>query len=154
MPKYRAVATMDVGYEAIIDAPDMDTAYKWAKDGYGFVKWKKVDDGHDWALEFVEHDGENYHVKYTKTIQDYLGETEGYVTEYGDGTKVKDGVVYPPTVANPREETDRLLEMVEEGLIDPKLVVLMCVKYMSEADVADMMDCNELSERFMEEEDE
>lgn len=57
-------------------------------------------------------------------------------------------------MANPREETDRLLEMVEEGLIDPKLVVLMCVKYMSEADVADMMDCNEISERFMEEEDE
>lgn len=51
---------------------------------------------------------------------------------------------------NPREQTDKLLEMIEEGLIDPKLVVLMCVQYMSEADVADMMDCNELSGRFME----
>ena len=47
-----------------------------------------------------------------------------------------------------RQETNKLLEMVDEGLIDPKEVVTMCVKYMSEDDVADMMDCNELSERF------
>jgi threonine dehydrogenase-like Zn-dependent dehydrogenase len=50
-----------------------------------------------------------------------------------------------------RQETNKLLEMVDEGLIDPKEVVTMCVKYMSEDDVADMMDCNELSDRFQEE---
>ena len=49
-----------------------------------------------------------------------------------------------------RENTEKLLTMIEEGLLDPTEVVTMCVKYMSEDDVADMMDCNELSDRFME----
>ena len=49
-----------------------------------------------------------------------------------------------------RQETNRLLEMIDEGLLDPKEVVTMCVKYMSEDEVADMMDANELSERFEE----
>ena len=52
-----------------------------------------------------------------------------------------------------RQETNRLLEMIDEGVLDPKAVVTMCVKYMSEDDVADMMDCNELSERFDEDEE-
>ena len=55
---------------------------------------------------------------------------------------------------NVRKETSRLLEMVEDGLLDKDLVILACVKYMSESDVADMMDCNEWSERFNEDEDE
>ena len=55
-------------------------------------------------------------------------------------------------MADPRKETNKLLEMIEEGLLDPKQVVNMCVSYMSEADVADMMDCNELSDRFVEQE--
>ena len=49
-----------------------------------------------------------------------------------------------------RQETNRLLEMIDEGLLDPKEGVTMCVKYMSEDEVADMMDANELSERFEE----
>ena len=49
-----------------------------------------------------------------------------------------------------RENTEKLLTMIEEGLLDPTEVVTMCVKYMSEDDVADMMDCNELSDRFVE----
>ena len=52
-----------------------------------------------------------------------------------------------------RQETNRLLEMIDEGILDPKEVVTMCVKYMSEDDVADMMDANELSERFDEDEE-
>ena len=52
-----------------------------------------------------------------------------------------------------RQETNRLLEMIDDGMLDPKAVVTMCVKYMSEDDVADMMDCNELSERFDEDEE-
>ena len=52
-----------------------------------------------------------------------------------------------------RQETNRLLEMIDDGVLDPKAVVTMCVKYMSEDDVADMMDCNELSERFDEDEE-
>jgi len=51
-----------------------------------------------------------------------------------------------------RKQTNKFIEMVEEGLVDPITAVTMCVKYMSEDDVADMMDCNELSDRFMEEE--
>ena len=48
---------------------------------------------------------------------------------------------------------DKAIELVEEGIIDPIQMVIMCVKYMSEDDVEDMLDCNELSERFQEEDD-
>ena len=43
----------------------------------------------------------------------------------------------------PRKYTDRLLEMVEEGLLDRDTVIMSCVKYMSEDDVHDMMHANE-----------
>ena len=38
---------------------------------------------------------------------------------------------------------EKLLEMVEEGLLDKDLVIMACVKYMSDADVTDMMKRNE-----------
>jgi enamine deaminase RidA (YjgF/YER057c/UK114 family) len=50
-----------------------------------------------------------------------------------------------------RQATERLLEMVEEGLLDRDNVIMACVKYMSEDDVADMMHINEF---FTTEEDE
>ena len=53
-------------------------------------------------------------------------------------------------MANTRKQTNKFIEMVEEGLVNPIDAVTMCVKYMSEDDVADMMDCNELSDRFVE----
>jgi hypothetical protein len=43
----------------------------------------------------------------------------------------------------PREATEKLLEMVEEGLLDRDTVIMACVKYMSEDDVADMCHINE-----------
>ncbi len=49
-----------------------------------------------------------------------------------------------------RPNTEKLLSMIEEGILEPTSVVTMCMKYMSEDDVTDMMDCNELSERFTE----
>jgi len=49
-----------------------------------------------------------------------------------------------------REYTNKLLEMVEEGILDRDAVIMACVKYMSEDEVRDMMHCNE----FIEEEDE
>ena len=49
-----------------------------------------------------------------------------------------------------RKETNRLLDMIEEGLIDPHAVADMCLAYMSEADVADMMRANDI----LDEEDE
>ena len=45
-----------------------------------------------------------------------------------------------------REATNKFLEMVEEGLIDPVEAVRMCVKWMSEDDVAAMMKANELED--------
>lgn len=37
-----------------------------------------------------------------------------------------------------RKVTNAVLEMVEEGLLDPKQVLLSCLVYMSEDEVADM----------------
>jgi len=42
-----------------------------------------------------------------------------------------------------REATNKLLEMVADGLLDKDQVILACVKYMSEDDVKDMMIANE-----------
>ena len=42
-----------------------------------------------------------------------------------------------------REYTNKRLEMVEEGLLDKDMVIMACVKFMSEDDVRDMMEANE-----------
>lgn len=49
-----------------------------------------------------------------------------------------------------REYTNKLLEMLDEGLLDKDAVIMACVKYMSEDEVRDMMEANE----FLIEEDE
>ena len=46
---------------------------------------------------------------------------------------------------------DAALALVEEGLVSAEQMLSMCLGYMSTDDVADMLDCNELSERFLEE---
>jgi len=48
-----------------------------------------------------------------------------------------------------RHYTNKLLDMIDEGLIDKKLVIDACLSYMSETDVEDMMRCND----FLTEED-
>ena len=53
-----------------------------------------------------------------------------------------------------REYTNKLLEMVEEGLLDRDTVIMACVKYMSESDVQDMMESNEFVPEEDEDEDE
>jgi len=45
-----------------------------------------------------------------------------------------------------RKYTNRLLEMIEEGILDKDNVILACVKYMPESDVQDMMEVNEMIE--------
>ena len=50
-----------------------------------------------------------------------------------------------------RQATDKILEMVEEGILDKDTVIMSCLKYMSEDDVADMAHSNEF---FINEEDE
>ena len=48
---------------------------------------------------------------------------------------------------------DEALELVENGVVSAEAMLTMALKYMSTDDVADMLDCNELSDRFMEDED-
>ena len=50
-----------------------------------------------------------------------------------------------------RQATNKLLEMIEEGVLDRDGVIMACVKYMSEDDVADMCHVNEF---FYDEDDE
>ncbi len=52
-------------------------------------------------------------------------------------------------MSNVREATDKILELVEQGILDKDTVIMSCLKYMSEDDVADMAHCNEF---FLEEE--
>ena len=46
---------------------------------------------------------------------------------------------------------DEALELVENGVVSAEQMLTMALKYMSTDDVADMLDCNELSARFMDE---
>ena len=48
---------------------------------------------------------------------------------------------------------DIALELVENGLVSAESMLTMALKYMSNDDVEDMLDSNELSERFFEDED-
>jgi hypothetical protein len=41
-----------------------------------------------------------------------------------------------------REYTNKVLEAVEEGLLDRDMVIMACLKCMSEKDVEDMCDVN------------
>ena len=48
---------------------------------------------------------------------------------------------------------DIALELVENGMVSAEDMLTMTLKYMSNDDVEDMLDTNELSERFFEDED-
>ena len=48
---------------------------------------------------------------------------------------------------------DKALELVDNGKVSAEAMLTMALKYMSNDDVEDMLDCNELSERFEEDED-
>lgn len=52
---------------------------------------------------------------------------------------------------NVRETTNKVMELVDEGVLNPRDVLLMALKWMSEDDVKSMAEANEL---FKEEEDE
>jgi hypothetical protein len=45
-----------------------------------------------------------------------------------------------------REATRKILEMVEEGLLDKDALILSCLNYMSEDEVADMARANDFFE--------
>ena len=48
---------------------------------------------------------------------------------------------------------DKALELVENGVVSAEDMLVMALKYMSTDDVEDMLDSNELSDRFLEDED-
>ena len=52
------------------------------------------------------------------------------------------------TMFRKQNSRDRALELVEEGYISAEDLLTAALKYMSTDDVEDMLDCNELSERF------
>ena len=42
-----------------------------------------------------------------------------------------------------REATNKILELIEDGILDRDTVIMACLKYMSEDEVADMAHINE-----------
>jgi hypothetical protein len=48
---------------------------------------------------------------------------------------------------------DAALAMVEDGVVSAEQMLSMCLAYMSKDDVEEMLDANELSERFQEDDD-
>ena len=55
-----------------------------------------------------------------------------------------------PYILKLYREFDKLIVMIDAGMIDDCNVVTMCLSYMSEDEIEDMMDANELTERFFE----
>ena len=53
-----------------------------------------------------------------------------------------------------REATCKMLDMMDEGLLDPRAVADMCLSWMSEASVHEMMLANDLVEDEAEDEEE
>ena len=45
-----------------------------------------------------------------------------------------------------REYTNKLLEMVDDGILSYESIATAALKYMSESDVQDMAECNEFIE--------
>lgn len=53
-----------------------------------------------------------------------------------------------------REVTNQIYDMIEEGILDKDSVIIACLKYMSEDEVADMAHCNGFLDNVEDEEDE
>ena len=52
MTKYRVTATLDIGYEAVVEADTLEEAITLARDdAEKKVEWEKTDDGHHWMVE-------------------------------------------------------------------------------------------------------
>lgn len=41
---------------------------------------------------------------------------------------------------------DHAVELVEDGMVDPMMMLTACLKYMSQEEVADMLEINEMLE--------
>tara|TARA_R100001163_G_C4942424_1_gene113637 strand:- start:2 stop:202 length:201 start_codon:yes stop_codon:yes gene_type:complete len=53
----------------------------------------------------------------------------------------------------PRAYTNKALDLVEEGYILPADMILMCLTYMPDSEVQDMLHCNEVCDCFYEDEE-
>ena len=58
------------------------------------------------------------------------------------------------TYASVRPATSKLLDMMDEGLIDARTVADMALSWLSESDVADMMRANDIIDEEEEEDEE
>ena len=85
MPKFKITATMDVGYELVVEAPDEDTAWQIANNTDDMSQWVKTDDGHDWTLENVFEVEADENSTEKEMVLPYLRE----MTERGDETAKK-----------------------------------------------------------------
>jgi hypothetical protein len=45
---------------------------------------------------------------------------------------------------------ERFIQMVEDGMLDPMSAVVMCAKWMTNDEVEEMMEANELRDEFVE----
>jgi len=55
------------------------------------------------------------------------------------------------TIQDPR---DYAVALVEDGLVSAEVLLTACLKYMSHDDVRGMLDANELTPRFVDDDDE
>ena len=55
-------------------------------------------------------------------------------------------------MSSARKYTNKLLEMLDQGLVTKDYVIMACLKYMSEDQVKDMMHHNDLNPEVFEEE--
>ncbi len=51
MRKFKVTATMDVGYELIVEARNEAEAWQMAEDND--ADWLQINEGHDWTLENI-----------------------------------------------------------------------------------------------------
>ena len=52
MRKFKVTATMDVGYELIVEARNEAEAWQMAEDND--ADWLQINEGHDWTLEGIK----------------------------------------------------------------------------------------------------
>ena len=50
-------------------------------------------------------------------------------------------------------QRDKLIELVNEGILDPMMALEMCARWMTNEEVGEMLDAHELSDRFLEDDE-
>jgi len=83
-----------------------------------------------------------------KPVNWHFATTTTRAADYGQGEDEMDAKLFK---SDPR---DFALALVDDGLVDARHLLLCALKYMSHDDCREMLDCNELSPRFDEDEGE